>query len=66
MWPMDVGFFLFVNLHNVLFIIILMSIQHQHLKIGRLHIKIRTCDFSFEKLDHLVTLTTPASMAIMG
>lgn len=43
-----------------------MSIQHQHLKIGRLHIKIRTCDFSFKKLDHLVTLTTPAPVAIMG
>lgn len=60
MWPMDVGFFLVVNLHHVSFITILMSIQHQHLKTGRLHIKIRICDFSFKKLDHLVTPTTPA------
>ena len=58
-WPMDMVFFFFFSFYEPAPCFILMSIQNQHLKIGRLHIKIRTCDFSFEKkLDHLVTLIT--------
>ena len=43
-----VWFFFFILWTCTMFYYILMSIQNQHLKIGRLHIKIRTCDFSFE------------------